>query len=83
MEMQKEATEKTLDFKYVLLIFQIMTFAVVLIGAFIIKTVGGEFYKEVKSEYIKCFEEETRLEDIFDERDDFSSFEEDYKVIVE
>ncbi len=83
MNEHKEDAEKTLDFRFVLLIFQTAFFAVIVTAALIIKAFGGEFYNSVKNEYIKYFEEETDLEDVFDDREGSISFEEGYKVSIE
>lgn len=83
MENENILVKKHRDYKLILMLFQAAFFAILIIGVFVIKAIGGDTYDLLKKEYVKHLEEKTNLKDIFEERDGFSSFEEGYKVIIE
>ncbi|MBQ8549834.1 MAG: hypothetical protein IJ426_00670 [Clostridia bacterium] len=69
------------DFKITIIIFQTIVFTVLVLAMLLLRTVGGKFYKAVRAEYVKHFEEHTNVDDLMKDADE--NFEEKYKVFVE
>ena len=72
-----------LDFKFAILIFQTIVFSGLLIFVLVLKMAFGDFYRAVREEYIKYFEQETDVEDILKPNAGIDSFDEDYTVYIE
>ncbi len=71
------------DFKYYILVFQAVFFALLLSAALIIKFANANFYIQVKEEYNKYFSNQTTLNDMFSPADGYSSFDYGYSVYSE
>ena len=75
--------KKQLDFKFTILIFQTAVFILAILIMLVIKTAFSGFYKVVRAEYIKYFEQRTDVDDILKPNEGIESFEEGYKVYRE
>jgi hypothetical protein len=79
--MKRKENREGNDFKITIIIFQTIVFSALVLAMLLIKAVGGRFYKAVRAEYVRCFEERTNVEDVLKESEE--DFEEKYKVFFE
>lgn len=63
-ERNETATERNVDFRYIILIFQTIFAAAAIIAVFIIKIFQPSFFGRMAQWYYERFEKETHIEDV-------------------